>query len=101
MNLKRCDVHCTYAAFDDLAIALAAQSHGPADRKKYPPTDFSNWATNLTKITASERIGIVFGSFFFSIQCGMANDPIKVPVVLEVLKECLHCFDAWLNQSHL
>jgi hypothetical protein len=24
-----------------------------------------------------------------------------VPVVLEVLKECLHCFDAWLNQSHL
>jgi hypothetical protein len=61
-------------AFDDLAIALASQSHGPADRKKYAPTDFSNWV--LTKITASERIGIVL--------------------------KCLLCFDAsLLNQSHL
>jgi hypothetical protein len=37
---------------------------------------------------------------FFSIQGGMANKPIMVPVVLDVLK-CLLSFDAWLNRSHL
>jgi hypothetical protein len=29
-------------------------------RKKYPATDFSNGITNLTKISASERLGLVF-----------------------------------------
>ena len=45
--------------FDDLAIAFH-KSHRQIYRKEYPSTDFSNGVTNLTKITASERVGIVF-----------------------------------------
>ena len=37
-------------------------------RKDYPSTDFSNGVTNLTKITASERIGLVFCLSSFSIR---------------------------------
>jgi hypothetical protein len=47
------------AAFDDLAIAFH-KSHRQTHRKELPSTDFSNGVTNLAKITASERIGIVF-----------------------------------------
>ena len=47
------------AAFDDLAIAFH-KSHRQTHRKEYPSTDFSNGVTNLTKITASERVGIFF-----------------------------------------
>ncbi len=47
------------AAFDDLAIAFH-KSHRQTYRKECPSTDFSNGVTNLTKITASERVGLVF-----------------------------------------
>ena len=47
------------AAFDDLAIAFH-KSHQQTHQKEYPSTDFSNRVTYLTKITASERVGIVF-----------------------------------------
>ncbi len=95
------------AAFDDLAIAFH-KSHRHTHRKKYPSTDFSNGVTNLTKITASERVEIVFW-FVILFQyeegwrmiqlCLEKRTKKKVPEVLEVL-ESLLCFDAWLNQSH-
>ena len=95
------------AAFDDLAIAFH-KSHRQTHRKEYPSTDFSNGVTNLTKITASERVGIVF-LFVILFQyeegwrmiqsCLEKRTNKKVPEVLEVL-ESLLCFDAWLNQSH-
>ena len=47
------------AAFDNLAIAFH-KSHRQTFRKEYPATDFSNGVTNLTKISASERLGLVF-----------------------------------------
>ena len=95
------------AAFDDLAI-LFHKTHRQTHRKNYPSTDFSNGVTNLTKITANERLGLVF---LFVIlfqyehgwqmiqQCLEKKSSTKVPQVLEVL-ESLLCFDAWLNQSH-
>lgn len=95
------------AAFDDLAIAFH-KSHRQTHRKKYPSTDFNNGVTNLTKITATERVGIVFlfvilfqyESGWQMIQaCLEKRSNTKVPEVLEVL-ESLLCFDAWLNQSH-
>jgi hypothetical protein len=49
---------------------LASQYHWPADQKKDPPTDFSKWATNLTKFTTSERMGIIFGFFAFQYNVG-------------------------------
>jgi hypothetical protein len=71
--------------------------------------DFSNRVTNLTKITASERIGIVF-LFVILFQydegwrmiqsCLEKRTNNKVAEVLEVLKSSLLCFDAWLTQSH-
>jgi hypothetical protein len=95
------------AAFDDLAIAFH-KSHQQTHRKEYPSTDFSNRVTNLTKITASERVGIVF-LFVILFQnnegwqmiqsCLEKRTKNKVPEVLEVL-ESLLCFDACLNQSH-
>jgi hypothetical protein len=95
------------AAFDDLAIAFH-KSHRQTYRKEYPSTDFSNGVTNLTKITASERVGLVFlFVILFQYEAGwqMIQSCLekrtnkKVPEVLEVL-ESLLCFDAWLNQSH-
>ena len=47
------------AAFDDLAIAFH-KTHRQTYRKEYPATDFSNGITNLSNITASERLGLVF-----------------------------------------
>jgi hypothetical protein len=95
------------AAFDDLAIAFH-KSHRQTHRKNYPSTDFSNGVTNLTKITANERLGLVF-LFVILFQynegwqmiqsCLEKRTNKKVPEVLEVL-ESLLCFDAWLNQSH-
>lgn len=94
------------AAFDNLAI-IFHKSHRQTHRKNYPATDFSNGVTNLTKITATERLGLVF-LFVILFQydqgwrmiqgCLEKKTTNKVPEVLEVL-ECILCFDAWLNQS--
>jgi hypothetical protein len=89
------------AAFDDLAIAFH-KSHRQTHRKDYPSTDFSNGVTNSTKITASERVGIVFLSVILfqynkgwqMIQsCLEKKSNNQVPEVLEVLESFL-CFDA-------
>ena len=47
------------AKLDELAVHFH-KSHRQTYRKVYPATDFSNGITNLTKITAKERLGLVF-----------------------------------------
>jgi hypothetical protein len=47
------------AAFDNLAVGFH-KSHRQTYRKVHPLTDFTNGVTNLTKITANERLGLVF-----------------------------------------
>jgi hypothetical protein len=47
------------AAFDDLAIAFH-KSHRQTFQKAYPKTSWSIGVTNLTNITANERLGLVF-----------------------------------------
>lgn len=94
------------AALDNLAIAFH-KSHRQTHRKTFPSTDFSNGITNLTKISASERLGLVF-LFVILFQyeegwqiiqsCLDKRTKKKVPEVLQVF-ESLLCFDAWLNKS--
>ena len=47
------------AALDALAIRFHL-SHRQTCRSMYPATDFSRGVTNLTKISAAERVGLVF-----------------------------------------
>ena len=47
------------ALLDELAFKFH-QSHRQTWREKFPATDFTNDITNLTKISASERLGLVF-----------------------------------------
>jgi hypothetical protein len=47
------------AALDRLAVRFH-KSHCQSYCKAYPATDFSNGITNLTKISAAERLGLVF-----------------------------------------
>ena len=47
------------AALDRLAVQFY-KSHCQSYRKAYPATDLSNGITNLTKISAAERLGLVF-----------------------------------------
>jgi hypothetical protein len=47
------------AALDQLAIQFHKR-HRQTYRKQYPSTDFSNGITNLTRISATERFGLVF-----------------------------------------
>ena len=83
------------------------KSHRQTYRKAYPATDFSNGVTNLTKITASERLGLVFlfvilahydeGWDLFET----ALDKHTSCMFRNVLNlwECMLCFDSWLNRS--
>ena len=47
------------AALDTLAVQFH-QRHRQTYRSRYPATDFSRGVTNLTKVTARERLGLVF-----------------------------------------
>jgi hypothetical protein len=47
------------AALDTLAIQFH-QQHRHTYRTRYLATDFSSGATNLTKVTAREHLGLVF-----------------------------------------
>ena len=93
------------AALDTLALRFH-KSHRQTYRKAYPATDFSNGITNLTKISASERLGLVF-LFVILAQYDEGWDILSktlterttttLPAIIE-LWECMLCFDAWLNQ---
>jgi hypothetical protein len=95
------------AALDSLAIKFH-HSHRQTHRKMYPSTDFSNGITNLTKISAAERLGLVF-LFIILAQYDEGWEILNATLVERTetnLKNVLHvfealiCFDAWLNQSH-
>ena len=95
------------ASLDHLAIAFH-KSHRQTYRKAYPSTDFSNGITNLTKISASERLGLVFlFVILFQYDEGwqiiqsslLGRTEKKLPEIVQTF-EALLCFDAWVNQSH-
>jgi hypothetical protein len=93
------------AALDRLAVRFH-KSHRQSYRKAYPATDFSNGITNLTKISAAERLGLVF-LFVILAQYDagwvILNTALKdntnqeLPEIVNMF-ECLLCFDAWLNR---
>jgi hypothetical protein len=94
------------AALDRLAVRFH-KSHRQSYRKAYPATDFSNGITNLTKISAAERLGLVF-LFVILAQYDegwrILNTALKektdkeLPEIVNMF-ECLLCFDAWLNRA--
>ena len=93
------------AALDRLAIRFH-KTHRQTYRKMYPATDFSNGITNLTNISASERLGLVFlFVILFQYTEGWAildtclqSRNATLAAVLELFEGML-CFDAWLNQD--
>ena len=94
------------ATLDQLAKQFHEQ-HRQTYRHAYPSTDFSNGITNLSKISASERLGLVF-LFVILAQYdhgwAIINDALKgrtdtnLTEILELF-EAMLCFDAWLSQS--
>ena len=94
------------AALDNLAIQFH-QRHRQTYRRRYPATDFSRGVTNLTKVTARERLGLVFLFVILSqydegwdiLDDTFARRSIAtVKNIVEVF-EALLCFDAWLMQD--
>ena len=93
------------ASLDAIAVHFH-KTHRQTYRKKYPATDFSNGITNLTKISASERLGLVF-LFVILAQYDegwailntalLASTTTNLKQVLTVF-EAMLCFDQWLNQ---
>ncbi|KAI2492859.1 hypothetical protein MHU86_21672 [Fragilaria crotonensis] len=72
----------------------------------YPATDFSNGITNLTKISAAERVGLVFlfvilaqydEGWIILSKALQQKDRTSLRKVINVF-EALLCFDQWLNQ---
>lgn len=93
------------AALDNLAVGFH-KKHRQTCRKFYPATDFSNGITNLTKISAAERLGLVF-LFVILYQYDegwrilettlQQRTTTNLPDILELF-EAIICFDAWLKQ---
>ena len=92
------------AKLDGLAVDFH-KKHPQTYRSTYPATDFSNGITNLTKITANERLGLVF---LFVILSHYDEGKHIIASALEArtnthfaailqLFEAMLCFDAWLN----
>ena len=103
------------ADLDALAIRFH-KSHRQTIRRSYPATDFSQGITNLTKISAAERLGLVFLFVILSqyyegwriLQSTLetrraqtdapeAEGPVNLAAVIEVF-EAMLCFDEWLNK---
>ena len=93
------------AALDVLAVQFH-RTHRQTYRKVYPATDFSNGITNLTKISAAERVGLLFlfvilsqydeGWMVLSTAL-QKKDRTSLRKVIGVF-EALLCFDQWLNK---
>ena len=93
------------AALDAIAVH-SHKTHRQTYRKKYPATDLSNGITNLTKISASKRLGLVF-LFVILAQYDegwailntalLTSTKTNLKQVLTVFKAML-CFDQLLNQ---
>jgi Plavaka transposase len=95
------------AALDALAISFH-KSHRQTIRRTFPATDFSQGITNLTKISAAERLGLVFlfvilaqydeGWKILESTFASREADVHLPDVLAVF-EAMLCFDQWLNQA--
>ena len=110
------------AALDALAIRFH-KTHRQTIRNTYPATDFSQGITNLTKISAAERLGLVFlfvilaqynegwqilESTFEARRAkatlleenaeAVPEPAVNLPAVIAVF-EAMLCFDQWLNQA--
>ena len=82
-------------------------THRQTFRKSFPATDFSNGITNLTKITAGERLGLVF-LFIILAQYDEGWEILSDALLKQgfsTLSHVLHvfegmlCFDAWTNKE--
>jgi len=93
------------AALDSMAVSFH-QTHRQTIRKAYPATDFSNGITNLTKISAAERVGLVFLFVILSQYdegWDILNHTLQLRKGVQLDKiinvfEAMLCFDQWLNQ---
>ena len=93
------------AALDRLAIQFHKRNR-QTYRKQYPATDFTIGITNLTKISAAERYGLVYLLvILFQYEEGWAilddalysrDENATLASVLQLFEGML-CFDAWLN----
>ena len=107
---------CTFLVLDNVPSGKKArldhlakqfhESHRQSYRSAYPATDFSTGITNLTKISAAERVGLVF-LFVILAQYdhgwAIINDALKTRTdtnLSEILElfEAMLSFDAWLSQ---
>jgi hypothetical protein len=96
------------AELDAIAIDFH-KSHRQTARKMYPATDFSNGITNLTNISASERLGLLF-LFVIIFQYPKGWEILDhalqhsrgkhttLAAILELF-EAMLCFDAWLGHD--
>jgi len=95
------------AALDHMAIEFY-KCHSQTCRKDYPMVNLSSGITGLTKISASERVGMLFvlvilanldrGSAIFEAAFALQQNKTTVKDIIEVL-EAMLAFDAWLNQD--
>ena len=94
------------ALLDGMAVQFHRR-HSQSDRKSFPATDFSNGVTNLSKISASERVGLLFlfvilanldgGAAVFKAAFAV-HGGTNVRDIIELFESML-TFDAWLNQD--
>ena len=89
------------AKLDTLAVRFHT-THCQTFRKRFPATDFSNGITNLTKITAGERLGLVF-LFVILAQydegCEILSDTL-LKQGFSTLAHVLHVFEGMLCFMH-
>ena len=95
------------AALDRLAIHFH-KTHRQTYRKMFPATDFSQGITNLTNISAAERLGLVFlfviifqypeGWSILDTALHLRSKQATLSKILELFEGML-CLDAWLNQD--
>ena len=85
------------AALDRLAVRFN-KLHCQSYCKVYPATDFGNEISNLTKITAAERLGLVFSFVILAqydkgwviLSTALQEKSKELPEIVNML-----CFDVW------
>jgi len=92
---------------DGMAIDFH-ERHAQTCRNEYPVFNFSAGITGLTKISASERVGVLFllimlanldtGADIFEAAFALESTKLCVRDIIEVL-EAILTFDAWLNKD--
>ena len=104
--LKNVPVSSKQAQVDAVVVRFPCM-HCQTYHQGYPATDFSNGITNITKILAAERIGMMF-LFVILLQNDEGweilesvlhkMDRTNLHDIIDVFEAFL-CFDQWLKQS--